>query len=624
MTEGMTIWLLIIALLGPLLLPLLLWRPVWREGVLRFSPLAALPALLLALFGVEGVVLPLPWLFLGTELGLDATGRIFLLFSAWLWLLAAWFAAGYLADDRRSHLFLLFFLPAMSGNFGLIVARDLISFNVFFTLMGLCAYGLIIHRRDPAAFRAGRIYLALVVLGEVLIFIGLVGLVWGTGGALQMGGSGGIGGLSAPLPAGFAACLLLGFGIKAGMLPLHFWLPLAHPAAPVPASALLSGAMIKAGVLGWLRFLPTGEGVATGGMGGDLAPFCLAIGLLAAFYGAVRGLSRDDPKTVLAWSSISQMGLLTVGLGLFLGGGTSGESALAALLLFALHHGLAKGALFLTVGVAAANPRPALILALLPALSLAGAPLTSGFIAKNLLLEAATQPLPAAIGPLAIGRDGWSWLLSGGSLLTALLLLHFLRQLKLVPQKKKKPTGLAPLLILVFSGLPLFWFLVPPLAELRELAPTSDWGKGATALLPLLAALFLAGLAVIVQQHRRSRRSVKLTEGTDCKSVPDYAAPVSLPPASKTVALQNDYSPLYQQVIAQEPTDPLAFIMRRWQRYATKTQNLRAATHCRRRRLLVYWQRAGQRPEELLSSWPLAGCGGLALLLFFFLLIRLG
>ena len=359
------------------------------------------------------------------------------------------------------------------------------------------------------------------------------------------------------------------------MLPLHFWLPLAHPAAPVPASALLSGVMIKAGLLGWLRFLPAGESAPP-----ELAPFCLAIGLLATFYGAARGLSHDNPKTVLAWSSISQMGLLTVGLGLFLGDGMGGESALAALLLFALHHGLAKGALFLTVGVAAANLRLARLLALLPALSLAGAPLTSGFIAKNLLLEAATHPLPVAVGPLVISRDGWSWLLSGGSLLTALLLLHFLRQLKLVPQRAKKPTGLAPLLILVLSGLPLFWFLVPPVAELRDLAPAADWGKGAAALLPLLAALFLAGLSYKLRGPRLA----------------------AAPPTP-------------------EPTDPLAFIVRRWQRYTTKTQNLRAATHCRRRRLLVSWHQAGQRPEEVLSAWPLAGCCCLALLLLFFLFI---
>ncbi|MDZ7640730.1 MAG: complex I subunit 5 family protein [Desulfurivibrio sp.] len=332
--------LLIIAVALPLLAPLALWWPRGRETVLRRAWLTALPALLLALWGDGGLSLRLDWLLLGAEFSLAGSSRIFLLLTAWLWLLAAWFAAAYLAHDRRAHNFLIFFFLAMAGNFGLILAQDLISFNVFFSLMGLSAYGLVVHNRDYAALRAGRIYLMLVVAGEVLIFIGLVGWVWQTGGAVQLAALAGAGRLPAPL----VGCLLLGFGIKAGMLPLHGWLPLAHPAAPVPASAVLSGAMIKAGLLGWLRFLPSGEqGVPA------LPELMLLLGLTGAVYGVIRGLRQADPKTILAWSSISQMGLLTVGLSFYLAGGAARGPALTAIEFYVVHHGLAKGALFLAV-----------------------------------------------------------------------------------------------------------------------------------------------------------------------------------------------------------------------------------------------------------------------------------
>ncbi|MFH7320841.1 complex I subunit 5 family protein [Desulfurivibrio sp. D14AmB] len=576
MTSSPTALLLALTILTPLLLALPLWWPARREATRRLAPMAALPALLLALLGEEGTTLALPWLLLGTELGLDATGRIFLLLSAWLWLIAAWFATAYLAEDRRAHLFLLFFLAAMAGNFGLIVARDLISFNLFFSLMGLSAYGLVIHRRDPAALRAGRIYLTLVILGEVLIFCGLVGLVWQTGGIVQLTA------LPAPagLPPALIACLLLGFGIKAGMVPLHFWLPLAHPAAPIPASAVLSGVMIKAGLLGWLRFLP-GDGA-----GPELGSLCLLLGLVAAGYGALKGLTRDDPKTVLAWSSISQMGLLTVGLGLFLAGGAAREPALAAIQLFAVHHGLAKGALFLAVGVAGRiNLREPLLAAavLLPALSLAGAPLTSGFAAKNLLLEAAA------------GREFLPPLLSASSLLTALLMLHFLRRLRALRQGEKSaatPAGASgrrlPLAILAISGLPPLWSFLPGLGELTARLPAAGGDKIGAALLPIILALALAGLAGRFRPRPKER----------------------------------DLRPHAAGEPGPEPHDRLAGLIRWWQRHRGQRQNLQAAAEFRRRRWLAQWRQRGRRTQQAPTPWPLAGVCSLGLIILFFLLLR--
>lgn len=593
MAAGLSLMLLVAVAL-PLLAPLALWWPRWRERVLQLAWLAALPALLLALFADDGLSLRLDWVFLGAELSLAGSSRIFLLFTAWLWLLAAWFAAAYLARDRRAHNFLIFFFLAMAGNFGLIIAQDLITFNVFFTLMGLSAYGLVVHNRDYAALRAGRIYLALVLSGEVLIFVGLVGWVWQTGGAVHLDALAGAGRLPWPL----VGCLLLGFGIKAGMLPLHGWLPLAHPAAPVPASAVLSGAMIKAGLLGWLRFLPPGEqGVPA------LAGLLLLLGLAAAVYGVLRGLRQPDPKTILAWSSISQMGLLTVGLGIYLAGGTAQAPALVAIEFYAVHHGLAKGALFLAV---AAGLKGVLgrLLPLLPALALAGAPLTSGFWAKKLLLAAGGQQdaLPAWFQLAGLsGAQLLGWLLTASSLLTALLLFHFLSRLWQQTSAGvasgaggSRLKSLLPLLLLIISGLPLCWRLPAPLATLSASLPTATAGDYLSAVAPLLLALPLAWLATRSGGRQREAEPVPATAG----GVPGGP---------------RDQLPL--------PSGPLTALTRHWQRWSGKRQNQQAALRYHRRRLLTAWQQPGERLEQLLALPPVAGALCLALLILFFRLI---
>jgi hypothetical protein len=223
----------------------------------------------------------------------------------------------------------------------------------------------------------------------------------------------------APHSDAIIALLLAGFGIKAGALPLHVWLPLAHPVAPTPASAVLSGSMIKAGLLGWLRLLPLGAATLPG-WGTLLA----ALGLMAAFFGVVVGVTQRNAKIALAYSSISQMGIVNVGIGLALLEPAAWPIALAGLLVYAVHHGLAKGALFLGVAVAheagAARSRWLLRAGMVfAALAVAGAPLTSGSVAKGALKEVAY--LSPGVWPLAL-----DWLLPLTTVGTTVLMAHFL------------------------------------------------------------------------------------------------------------------------------------------------------------------------------------------------------
>ena len=165
---------LILAPVLPLALLLFSCVPGLRGRIERWTPWAAVPALLLALCGEPGMSVRLDWLSFGSVLALDGLSRVFLVFTALLWLGAGIFAQGMLVGDERADSFRLFWLATMAGNFGLILARDVPTFYAGFALMTFAAYGLIIHSRSRAALAAGRVYLTMAVIGEGLIIAGLV------------------------------------------------------------------------------------------------------------------------------------------------------------------------------------------------------------------------------------------------------------------------------------------------------------------------------------------------------------------------------------------------------------------------------------------------------------------
>ncbi|MCO5169699.1 MAG: complex I subunit 5 family protein [Planctomycetes bacterium] len=478
--ETPALWL--VAPLVPLVLAAGLVVPAWRAALLHVAPWAALPALVLALVGQADAAAPLPWLFLGARVGLDEVGRPFLLLTGLGWLAAGVHARGYLAADPRRDVFTRWFLLAMSGNVGLVLARDALTFLLFFSLMSLGAYGLVVHDRRPSSVHAGRVYITLVVLGEMALYVGV--LLWVADG-------GGLAFEARPPHGRFtelsAGLLLAGFGIKAGAAPLHLWLPLAHPAAPTPASAVLSGAMIKAGLLGWLRFLPLGEVAAPG-----LAVFCMVQGFASAFLGVIVGVTQRDPKTLLAYSSISQMGLMNVGVGAALLDPRHATTAVAAVALFAVHHSLAKAALFLGAGAIGSWPagragRALFALALtLPALALAGVPPTSGAVAKAGLKEAlqAAGVDGAPITLLALSTVGTT------VLMTRLLLLLRARAAVGGPLPASVVAGWGAMVVASGVGL---WLL--PWPDLREaVLARTHLVPGWYTIWPVAAGLGLVGL----------------------------------------------------------------------------------------------------------------------------------
>lgn len=433
-SEGHTL-LLSIAMCVPIFFSIIMLISP-RQVMIKIAPWAALPALLAALIVPLDTTVEWSGIILGARFGIDINGQIFLFFTALLWLLAGIFGVHSLASDARRQQFFQFYLLAMSGNIGLILALDMASFYTFFTLLSFSSYGLIMHTRTPEAFQAGRIYIYFVALSELMLFAGFVLL------AAQMGN------LTLPVIAGLdwsnliIAFIFVGFGIKAGIVPLHVWLPLAHPVAPTAASAVLSGAIIKAGILGWLRFFPLGD--VAWPLWGLLFLF---LGFFAAFFAAIAGATQHNPKTVLAYSSVSQVGLILLCFGVGVIAPESWASAKKTVLLYVLHHSLAKGALFLGVSVAEAasiNSRKWVMAGLLiPALALAGAPFTSGMIAKAAFKPVA-QALPGQWGTL------FYVFLSLTAIGTTLLMARFLY---LVWPRKTTQAQLAPGLWLPWAAL---------------------------------------------------------------------------------------------------------------------------------------------------------------------------
>jgi formate hydrogenlyase subunit 3/multisubunit Na+/H+ antiporter MnhD subunit len=382
------------AIAFPLVLALAISIPGLRSWALRVAPLAALPALGVAVGVPQPSTIELPSLLLRAEFyGPDAPTRGFLLLTAVLWLAAGWFARAYLEADSRAHRFWLFFLISMASNVGLVLARDVVSFYTLFTLMTLAAYGVIVHEQSREARYAAHVYFVLAFAGELVLLTALYFIVGNDTSMTLEGARRAV--ADSPHRDVLGMLLFVGFGIKAGVVPLHVWLPLAHPVAPTPASAVLSGAMIKAGLLGWLRFFPLGIASLA-----EVGGLCAGLGFVAAVFAALVGATQRRAKTVLAYSSISQMGIMTMVVGMLIASPQTAQESLPAVVFFAIHHAFAKGALFLGTSVAhVASQRRAVGLVTLglavSALSIAGAPFSSGALAKVGLyaaVERAAEP----------------------------------------------------------------------------------------------------------------------------------------------------------------------------------------------------------------------------------------
>jgi formate hydrogenlyase subunit 3/multisubunit Na+/H+ antiporter MnhD subunit len=420
----------------------------WSARTPALLALAPLPALAAALLAGFGGPLSYKLRALNVTLALDAPGAMLLGPAALLWIGAAIYASADRrggAGDRR---FTASWLLTLTGSLGVFVAADLLTFFLTFALVSIPAYGLILANDTAAARRAGGVYMAFTIAGETLLLMGFVLLAAGEpGGSLQ------IRDVVAALPDSpwrDAALMLViaGFVMKMGLAPVHGWMPLAYAAAPIPAAAVLSGAAVKAGVIGLIRFLPFGHSPP------DWGEALAILGLVSAFYGVALGITQTNPKTILAYSSVSQMGVIAAVAGMGMANADLQAPLDAA--FYAANHIFVKGALFLAIGVCAATGARRLWLPMVPAavlaLSLAGLPLTGGALAKL-----------AVKGPLGTGTIGALAAFSAAG--TTLLMLHFLFHIarNSSPDRRAIASGrlMAVWLAMALASILVPWLLFP-------------------------------------------------------------------------------------------------------------------------------------------------------------------
>ena len=406
-------------------------KPAVRDhGVIIVS---ALELLLTILLSGKNVELRIPILLRG-GLGFTTDGfrSTYAVITAFMWTGSSAFAKEYFQHEQE-HLdrFWFFMIMTLGATEGVMLSADLMTAFIFFEILSFTSFTWVIHEETPGAIRAGYTYLFIAVIGGLVLFMGLLLLYTETGTLVFAQLKGGVEAAQHPRRIMTAAiCILLGFGAKAGMFPLHVWLPKAHPVAPSPASALLSGMLTKVGIYGILM-LSISAMLETGSFG----MLVLILGLITMVLGAVLALFSIDLKRTLACSSMSQIGFILTGVGMMVclsAGGVEEGAGVAAsgLVLHMVNHSLIKLVLFLAAGAVVmrlhkldlneirgwGRRRKVLMIAFaLGALSISGVPFFGGYISKTLLHEGIVEGihhLKDLHGFLSVAE--WVFLCSGG------------------------------------------------------------------------------------------------------------------------------------------------------------------------------------------------------------------
>jgi formate hydrogenlyase subunit 3/multisubunit Na+/H+ antiporter MnhD subunit len=400
-----------------------------RDGCVVLSTALVLAAMIAAALTQSGTVVTVPICHL--TFTLDGFRCVYGLVVCFMWFVSALLSPQYFLHHHNLSRYYFFFLLTLSSTAGVFLSADLYTTFLFFEMMSFGSYVWVIQEETPGALDAGKTYLTIAVLGGLVTLMGLFILNHLTGTLV-------ISELKEACAAvenrsalwGAAVCILVGFGAKAGMFPLHIWLPKAHPVAPAPASALLSGILTKAGLFGVLvitaQILPEDPSWGT---------LILILGAITMVLGAVIAVFSNNLKYILACSSLSQIGFILVGISMICLLGEENALAANGTVLYMMNHSLVKLTLFLFAGVVYLNThaldlnrirgfgrdKPVLqALFLMGACSLAGIPGFCGYLSKTLVHESIVE-YAHATGLWSVTAVEWLFLFSGG--LTAAYLL---------------------------------------------------------------------------------------------------------------------------------------------------------------------------------------------------------
>lgn len=409
---------------------------------------------------------------------IDPVSSVFVMLTAFVWLAVSVYTPFYMKYEGGKwgfELSSLFTLAAVSGVF---LAGDLLTMLLFFEIMTIASYFWVVHEWNKEAVRAGYFYLFYSIIGGLLIALGIVLMGSAVNGLPSIGASP-ASVVNARVFSASIVVFVIGFGIKAGIVPFHLWLPHAHSIAPAPGSALLSGLLIKVGAYGLIRIGEiAGLGAGTG-IGVDwLGPVLAVAGIVTMLAGVVMALFQSNAKRLLAYHSISQMGYIILGLGIGLYLGADGILGTAGAVCHIVNHALFKSALFIGVGAVYVQTKEinlyklgglwrrlsvTAVLMLLAVFGITGVPGLNGYASKTLLHHAVSHA--AETGKLwAVWAERLFWLVGIGTAasFTKLYYLMFLRkpdEINVTESKSVRPhlaMGILTAAMLVIGFAPAF------------------------------------------------------------------------------------------------------------------------------------------------------------------------
>ena len=380
---------------------------------------------------------------------------IYCYIALFMWSVSLLFSKEYFAHYSHKVRYYGFMLLTMFATLGVFLAKDLFTMFIFFEVMSLSSYVWVVQEETEEALKVGVTYLTIAVIGGMVMLMGLFLLNHALGTlridilyqAVQSVWSEKSGQI---YTAGFL--MLFGFGAKAGMFPLHFWLPKAHPVAPAPASALLSGILTKCGILGILVL--TAQVFVHDLTWGSVI---LTLGVSGMVVGAVLAVFSVNLKRTLACSSVSQIGFILVGVGMQCFLGEENALAVRGTFLHMVNHSLIKLLLFNLAGVVYMNihaldlntvrgfgrKKPFLMITfLMGALGIGGMPLLNGYVSKTLLHESIVEYIAhlTAHGHSALLFQAieWIFLFSGGLTVAYMLKLFICIFIEKHPEKQEQ------------------------------------------------------------------------------------------------------------------------------------------------------------------------------------------
>lgn len=452
-----------------------------RKELLFVSLLSLVVSMLYALAVIAGGEAELHLLRFGGSLEVyfhvDPLGRLFAVVITVVWLMAGIFSCEYMKHEKEEKRYFAFYVLVYGVLMGLCFSGNLVTYYMFYEMMTLTTLPLIMHNKSREAIMAGLKYLFYSLCGAYMVLFGIYFLNhYANTLDFTAGGSGlrAVEGRSTLILV-VIFLMILGFGVKAGMFPMHAWLPTAHPVAPAPASAVLSGLVVKMGVLGIIRviFYVVGPDVLRGTW---VQTAWLVLTLITVFMGSMLAYREKVMKKRLAYSTVSQISYILFGLALL------DPEAMTGSLLHVVFHACIKSCLFLSAGAVIyktgkirvdeltgiGKEMPVTVWCYtFASLALVGIPPASGFISKWYL----------AGGSLESGIPVFSWLGPVILLVSALLTAGYLLPVTVrgfLPGadydyeglEKKEPAGVMVVPLIILAGLSVLLGVFPnPLTQ---------------------------------------------------------------------------------------------------------------------------------------------------------------